>query len=361
VLTEPGCAVELSIPSSDLRYHLQGVPVGQSIYLPAQIDANVSGRASIRIRKVLDDIGGGGLVVEGTLATQERITPSPSDLIWLRLSLSGAVLDLYAHLESEPALARGEWRFRTTPLRFSDAIAASLRAAEGIPLARSPFELIPLLSSPCDLYSLAVIAVRMLLVDPRTTLPVALDEVLSLARELSHRHDRAIPRRTRVGTIFDEDPRWRAALGPQRLSHDPTSADALADLIPPKLWWDTLGLVVSMFPGFGPDSLCTDFGDARTGNLQSIFDTVLAQLNALLVQTRSLIVIDWRYNREIYAVIRQRNLGLISPAPFSQSSPIKTASNGAPPQPHSRPQPTASPIASQPKTATPPRDTPWSF
>ena len=36
--------------------------------------------------------------------------------------------------------------------------------------------------------------------------------------------------------------------------------DALR-LVPAELWCDTLAVIISLFPGIGPDSICRDFGD----------------------------------------------------------------------------------------------------
>jgi hypothetical protein len=60
-----------------------------------------------------------------------------------------------------------------------------------------------------------------------------------------------------------------------------------------------------MLPGIGPDSYCRDYGDAPRGGLHKIYEQAQPALDALLVRTRSLIVIDWRFNREIHAVLRR--------------------------------------------------------
>jgi hypothetical protein len=82
------------------------------------------------------------------------------------------------------------------------------------------------------------------------------------------------------------------------------------DLIPSSLWWETLALIIRMFPGIGPDSECTDLGDARFGGVHLVFNRAVSDLEHVLRKTRSLIVIDWNYNREIHAVIRQYQAGL---------------------------------------------------
>jgi len=68
-------------------------------------------------------------------------------------------------------------------------------------------------------------------------------------------------------------------------------------------------MIVRLFPGMGPDSVCENYGDAPIGGIHKVFDRLANDLEALLVQTRSLIVIDWRFNREIHAVIRRHLIG----------------------------------------------------
>src|SRR5262249_387329 len=154
-----------------------------SVYAPQVVQA-ARGSAAVRIREVTVDAAG-NCIVQGTLATQERLNPSPRDLVWMRLSLASGPIDLYGRLEREWALASAEWRFRAVGGSFGPDVAAQLKAAEGAPLTDVPFEHLPMLSSPCDLYALGVLAVRALLVNASTPLPVALDELFSLAKQLA--------------------------------------------------------------------------------------------------------------------------------------------------------------------------------
>ena len=68
-------------------------------------------------------------------------------------------------------------------------------------------------------------------------------------------------------------------------------------------------MVARMFPGVGRDSACADLGDARHGGLHAVYDAVRADLDRLLIRTRSLIVIDWKFNREVHSVIREFGAG----------------------------------------------------
>ncbi len=265
--------------------------------------SSLQSSGSVRIRKVLPP-DQGQTILEGTLVLQERLTVSPHDLLWIRLPLPSGRLDLYGHWYAAESLAQGEVRFRTVAQRLSDSALAALRAAEGVSFARSPFEVVPLLSSPCDLYSLGVLAVRALLVDDKTTLPIALDEVLSLARQVAAEHKPDAPLGARIRSVLERDARYAASLGPHRLNREGLSPEAALRLMPAELWCDTLAVVISLFPGMGADSVCRDFGDVPALALETVFNRPLEELEKLLVRSRSLIVIDWTFNQEINSAIR---------------------------------------------------------
>jgi len=308
-LVDPGETVALPIEATDATYYVPGRVPKVSMYRPVSAGPPVHGSGSVRIRKFLPATRDGETILEGTLVTQERVAPGPHDLIWIRLNLSCGRIDLYAHdvsagTEEKAALAAGETRFRTIGQRPAPETAEALRAAEGVPLPNSPFEIVPLLSTPCDLYSLGVLAVRTLLVDEDTTLPVAIDEVLSLARQAGIGREDAAELGPRIRAVFDADERWGKSLGPQRLTNDKLEAGAALGFVPPELWWDTLAMIIRCFPGMR-DSVCHDYGDAQQGGIHKVFDRALSDLTKLILRTRSLVVVDWQFNREVNAVITQ--------------------------------------------------------
>lgn len=304
VLSDPGEAIALAVEGSDLQYYLPSPAAGTSVYRPLVTTLSTKGRASVRIRGVLSKTGEPA-TVEGTFATQERIEMVSHDLAWLRLNLASGGIDLYAHLESDAALAAGEWRFRTVAQGMKDTEVTDLQAAAGVPMPEVPFEVIPLLSSPCDLYSLAVLAIRILLVDNTNSLPVVLDETLSLAREVEADYDESVSLQTRISNIFSRDKRWPESLGPHHLTFDEITAEDALRVLPAELWWATLAMVLRMFPGLGPDSECKDYGDAPPGGLHRVFERTMAELDQLIFKTRSLIVPDAASNQEIAAVVQK--------------------------------------------------------
>ncbi len=308
-LTDPGDAIALPIQSSDAEYYLPGGAVEASIYRPASAGQPVEGRGSIRIRQV-HDTSGGQRIIEGTFTTQERICPARYDLVWMRANLKSSKVDLYARVEQDTAMATGEWRFRTVSQRLAGVSLEDIKAAEGVPIQDVWFEVVPLLSSPFDLYALAVLATRTLLVNHQTKLSVAFDEVLSLARQVVGGDGEPLDLPQRVRAVFESDRRWQESLGPHRLLHKEITPNEAFDLIPIELWWETLATILRMLPGAVPESWAGDYGDAQPGGIHKVFDEPLRAMDQLLVRTHSLIVIDWRFNREIHAAIRRYRTGM---------------------------------------------------
>ncbi len=308
-LIDPGGAVRLPIEGSRVSYFVSRDGLGRGIYRPQLAVDPAKGLCSVRLRKVTvdEDLTA---TIEGTFETNERVIADGSDLLCLQFRLGSERVVLHAKLESEAAMASGELRLRSVPVRVTAAQADALRGAEGVPMRDVAFDTLPLLSTPCDLYAIGVLAVRTLLVSGEKRLPEVLDEALSLARQAASLHDELSSDgeppslADRIRLIFDADPRWMNTLGPQWLVHDELTAAEAFDLVPPELWWRVLAAIVRMFPGVGPDSTCKDLGDARGGASHRTFGPAIDDMNDLLMRTRSLMLIDWRYNREVHSVIR---------------------------------------------------------
>lgn len=284
---------------------MRGSGAPRCIYHPMLSNQAMRGRAVVRVRQVIDE-GDDATIVEGTITTSERLDASPTDVLWIRMPVANGRLDLHVGLERESAMADGEWRFRSLTQRMSSEVLRQID--ERNPGREVEFDLIQNLSTPCDLYALGVLAVRTLLVGggPQgRTLPLALDEVHSLARQVALTYDESVGLSLRIMGIFDRDARWLEALGPHRLWNEEIAPEEGFDIVPRELWWDALAMVVRTIPGVGPDSTCHDAGDARPGGAHRVFERLLADLKSLLVQTRSLLLVDWSANREVHSVVRQ--------------------------------------------------------
>ena len=241
--------------------------------------------------------------LEATLATDERMNVAASDLIHVRLPIVGGRVDLYGRVDESEALAKGETRFRTLPQMVSERVLNALEELAGASVAHASFEILPLLTSPCDMYALAVLAIRVLLVDGDNTLAIAVDEMLSLAREVAIGHQPDVTVGKRLQAIVERDRRWGSSLGPQRLVREDGIRQIAVRTIPADLWWETIGVIIRLFPGMGPDSFCRDLGDAPSLALDQVFDDAISQMDLLQLRSRSLVVADWNQNLEIHDAI----------------------------------------------------------
>ncbi|MFG0326006.1 MAG: hypothetical protein ACF8SC_01880 [Phycisphaerales bacterium JB037] len=311
VLTTPGDAAELALRGVDAKFYLPASADRGGVYRPRLDQSGQRGQGSFRVRRVMDG-GDGGSIVEATFQTQDLFTPRPSDLVWFVVTAGDHRVDLYAKVDRDSAMSGSEWRVRTLEHRLGDA-AFGIKSAEGVSMSGVPFEVVPQLSSPADLHALGVLGVRSLLVDQDTTLAVAVDEVLSLAREAGGRAEDGRLASVIAG-LFAEDGRWGKSLGPQRLLGESLGSGEAFGAVPGDLWFDVLALLCRVFPGAHPESVARDPGDARAGGLAGVYEPVRRELRHLLARSESLIVVDWTSNREINAVIRRVKSGLAGSA-----------------------------------------------
>lgn len=302
VLSTPGGAVALPVKTTDRKLFACMEGDSRSMYNAASASRSVSAWGELRVRRVQmqDD----QMILEGTLTTQERVVASSRDSVWMRFGLGGGRVDLFANLEARGAMAAGELRVRTVPAKLPSDQAAELKAAEGMQIPEVFFEVAPLLSTPADVYSLAVLAVRTLLVNGETTLAVALDEMQSLARQVSAEHDANVPLAQRVTKVLKSDERFVDALGPHRLTGMKISAGEAARIVPETLWVQVLAMIVRALPGVGPDSVSKDLGDAPPAALEKAFEPLRNDLYALVRKVRSMIVSDPAADAELHELVR---------------------------------------------------------
>jgi hypothetical protein len=312
ILAVPGDAVEMAVPGSDERFALPASGVVPSVYRPPTIAAAFRGIGTLLLAKAQVD-SAGAMMLEGLLQTHEMLHPDRNDLVRLSLNLGTGAAELFVRIENRGRAAAGEWAVRGIGQTLMPELARQLTSAAGIPLSNTTFTFIPRQSSPLDLYSLGVLAVRTLLVNPRTTsLPETLADLFSLASEASLEKSRQpqadLP--ARIGAVLERKGDWSEKLGPHRLLVEAAGeTSGQWDGVPRELWCRALAMIVAMFPG-RPDSLCADFGDCPPGGPHHIFERTVRALEELLARSRSLIVVDWRFNREVNSLIRQYATGV---------------------------------------------------
>ncbi len=296
----------MDVPGSEVSYFVSTGRGGPTVYSPGLAGRTVGGSGSFQIRSVRGE--NGATTLEGTLRTQERLSVGPSDLVWIRMNVGATRVQLYAMAESKTSSLASELRVRTLPQRLKDGDESVLRSAEGVVVPGVLFETLALAGPACDLYSLAVLCARTLFVDGKMTLPVAWDELQSLAAQVASQHDGSVGLGLRIRGIFEEGDgkgvsRWLEQLGPHRLTRDRWEPrDALA-AVTPEVWYDVLASAVRCVTGAGPDSVCQSFGEAPAGMIHRVFDRACEDWRDLLVRTRSLVISDHATNREVHQIV----------------------------------------------------------
>lgn len=300
-LVKPGQAFALPLRNTAMRY-FQGIePLTASVYRPGFVGIARKGTANVRIRKVFPPTDE-GIAVEGTIRSSERLSNDENDLLSIHLPLSEGNVDLLGHIDFTQARSEGEAVFRTLPQTFPTLLAAALRSVEGSAFSQLSFNILSPLSTPFDMYSLGVVALRLLLAGEANALPDVLDRAFSLAHEAAQNPGGG-RLEDRIADAFDTDLRWRETLGYQHALHstaEPTAGDAS---LPPRLWWATLGFVLRLFPKLLPESFCKGYGDAPPLALETVFDAPIQELDGLLLRWRAFLLGDWRQNQEVARVI----------------------------------------------------------
>jgi hypothetical protein len=301
VLVKPGQAYPLKISSTEQKYFIRLGRVEPSPYFPEGVGAHSFGIGSIRIRNILKETD--GTVLEGTLVAEDYLGLDPHDLLWFKLPLGELKLEFFAHVYTAEAVGPREARFRTVPVQLAEEVAEPLQRTAGAVFARSPYEIWPLLSSPCDLYSLGVMAVRMLLANSKSNLPVVLDEVMGLSRHLGKMEKSATALRSELDALLEKEPRLLDLTSPHQLVESGYSPAEARKSIHMDLWLESVAFLLRLFPGAGAHSFCKDLGDVSPLALETLFDQPIEELERLLCRYRSVLLPGLSANEEIASVI----------------------------------------------------------
>jgi hypothetical protein len=270
----------------------------QSIFQSGPASRKMTGYGSLRIRQLFA-IPENRTGMELTFVTDERLGLLESDIVHFVLPITGLRLDIFARKISNENVTLGETRLRSVGQRFSTELCERLTNAVGPLFKRVEFEVLPCCSSVNDLYSLAILAMRTLLVDNEATLPIVVDELTQLARQIAQSYSEKEPWRERLRAILRNESRWNDSLGPYRLTRETSLRSRASYSIPIGLWWSILGWLVRLLPGIGPDSYCPDSAAVPETGFERVFERPIADLRALQARTRSLLFADWIYSEEV--------------------------------------------------------------
>lgn len=297
-LVKPSQAYPLKIKSTEQKYFIRLGRIEPSPFLPEGLGAHSFGIGSVRLRSVLTETD--GIVLDGTLVAENYLRLDARDLIWFELPIGEPRSVFYAQVYADKTVGPREVRFRTVPARLSEAVIATLKQATVF--QKAPYEIWPLLSSPCDMYSLGVIAVRILLANSHSQLPEVLDEVLSLSGRIGDALDAA----SALHALLEQDPRLRERTSPHVLMGAALAPEQARRMVPRDLWLDTVALVLRLFPGFSKHSYCANFGDVSPLALETVFDGPIQELETLVSRFRSVLTPSLAANEEIATVLLEQ-------------------------------------------------------
>jgi len=175
----------------------------------------------------------------------------------------------------------------------------------GTSFAKSPYEVWPLLSSPCDLYSLGIAAIRILLANSRSNLPVVIDDILGLARHIGKdpvEEDKFLPK---LKSLLEREPKLLDLVSPHSMIEFDWKPEQARSQILMEIWLEAIALLLRLFPGTGSQSYCKSFGDVSPLALETVFERPLQELETLVLRLRSALAPSLSTNEEIASVLLQ--------------------------------------------------------
>jgi len=297
-------AYPFEIKSTEQRYFLRLGSIKASPFIPEEGGAHSFGVGRIQIKSVTSEAG--GTVMDGTLIAEDYLRLDPHDMLWFKLPGGDIPIQFVAHVSKADHGRSREAKFRTVPAIFPDAIVERLEASAGIYFPKSTYEIWPLLSSPFDLYSLGVIALRLLFADGQSDLPLVLDVFFSLARKLDEAEVTMEELPNQLRRLATQDPEiqklLRFPMGGQNFAAKlPESCAADEDIVILLVIW-----LSRLFPGTGQNAYCKSFGDVSPQALEMIFEKPIQELQKIHNLLRSLLVANVFENEEIaLAITRQ--------------------------------------------------------
>ncbi|HWE01835.1 MAG TPA: hypothetical protein VG326_05445 [Tepidisphaeraceae bacterium] len=312
MLIDSGDAVPFTFPQGETSYKffLPGKSVRTSIYQPSTLSRGpITGFGQLYLSGGALPEKAASKVFDGVLTVTDPIRPTRRDIIRVRLPIGDQRVDLYVRVDPNAGPSPSVLKFRSVP----DARLRSLESAIpiGVP-QEAAFEFYPLFGSACDVYSLSVLGVEILLTRPISTGAAAgatfnhaeqLRDLLNLAMRCRETYSQQ-PLETRIRAIFMERSDWLQKLGPHCLIGQTIAPDVAMRYITPDLWWSTLALLIRMLPGNGYDSALLDLGDMSGERMEGIYDVLQGDLTTLIQRGRNLLFGEWGMNRELGGILR---------------------------------------------------------
>lgn len=303
-LIDGGIAVPIQLGQGTSELFTPAVRLPSSIFQPqrnGQISA--SGVAEFRLRSVEMD-GTDRAIVDGTIG-KAQVDIKPESVVSIRLAISGRELLLHGSVSAGTGPL--EWRFRGAPGTAGKETAELLTSSAGVVFSEVWLDAWENYDAAYDMYALAVCFCRVLFGGSANTLPAIVDDLHALAHLMA---SQKANQGTDLLMLVTENERFKKSFGIENVFLDTQLREAAAEMIPMEIWRKILTLLLRMLPGVMPDAFVRRYGAIKGRGQATAFDAMGEAWVRLLVQTRSLILIDWRMNREIHAAIRRVATGI---------------------------------------------------
>lgn len=300
-LNDPGAALATPVFGTRHTVWISG-DERASVYRPERSGLQLRGTADVRFREVAVESDGTARVT-ATLVTGERLRGAAGEAVLFQAVAGGRGIDLVGHVDRLEGGAPGEWRFRSVPLACEAADRERLRTLEGGVQSGVPLEAIPVLGSEADAHALGVLGLEALLTGSGATLAETLDAFRGLVRAAGEGEGRL---EERLRAAFRAGAPGAELLGRERCVGwgAEGAAGAEAEAVPEEVWLRVLAVLARLMPDLDRESCASSGGLGGISASPAVFDAPVRDLAAVLGRLRSLLVIDWRENREVRSMLR---------------------------------------------------------
>ena len=149
------------------------------------------------------------------------------------------------------------------------------------------------------MHSLGIIAIRALLANSKSNLPVIVDDVLGLARHVGKEDEKEGKLCPGLKALLEGEQKLYDLASPHALIElDWTPAQARSQICL-ELWLETIAWLLRLFPGAGTQSYCKNFGDVSPLAMETVFDAPIQELEHLALRLRSVLLPTTAANQEI--------------------------------------------------------------
>lgn len=300
LLVRPGQAVSYVIPGTTQTRFISLGESGLPAYCPSGLSKRSNLTVTIRpLRVSLDEEQ--RVSIEGKIWVAAPVPVAASDMVRFRLTQGQITGDFFGAVIVERTESRQEIEFRTWPRAMNTKEFTELKRCEAGKLELCWCELIPSLSSPYDMYSLSILGMRVLLSHLGNPLSVVVDEMERLGRTAG-KHLQGNSSFQEAVSVVERllgEGMGGGCLKAEHLLAGQLSRQASSEWMTPRLWAETLTILLRLMPGLGPLSECADYGAASDGGLHMPLEKPIAFLEQLTARARCMVFSDWSANREI--------------------------------------------------------------